>query len=382
MDTKVYKDILNENVKFILKKSELERKKLMDKAKFLFGDGFLWNSIVKKIVSQISISCGGMVFAGPEGCGKHSAAAVAISEFINIVNNPDNVGFLYLTGSDFDFNEQIVDADTKYRSELKDEDYCYDIIHLHIESLINGILDEFGDVFNNKFIVVMLDDIQKSECCELICKWVAYNYNIMRLAYFEGSKEYPRMFVFILTDDLSKIPHFLREELILHKMDLPDESERKLFISNYCKFKVYSLDEKIMDVLINESANLNYMEIKDLVDALSGIKTTDENVVKKLVKTMLLRPMKNVGVPVVNSGAGDSVALLTAVNEMMDKKFAENQPHQLILNNIPDGMDSDMQGFAGEKPDPEKIKEDAKNQPWNDILKYVGVDFDETVNQS
>ena len=40
LDTKVYKDILNENVKFILKKSELERKKLMDKAKFLLGTDF------------------------------------------------------------------------------------------------------------------------------------------------------------------------------------------------------------------------------------------------------------------------------------------------------------------------------------------------------
>ena len=296
MNTRIYENILNKHVQGILNNSDHELQKIFFQAENLISaDGFLWNDIIDKTVPGLLFE-NGMIFAGPDGCGKHTAAAIAIKRLMESKQKKRTdefySAFVYLTGKDFVFSEDLIDADLEYRSELDADDYCLDIVHMHIDRLINLILQRFNDGYSDKNIVILMDDINKSDLCTQIYDWVAFYLNQMYLDFYSSDPGFPRMYVFVLTKNVLEIPHSLRDYLTLYKMEKPDENERKLFIDK----KAHDISEKVKKMLVKESDHMTYMELRDYIFSVSKIEDADEAVVKKLAKDMLMPPVTNTGI--------------------------------------------------------------------------------------
>lgn len=384
MNTRIYENILNKHVQVILANSDYELKKMIFQAENLIrADGYLWYDIISQTVSSEKVFENGMILAGPDCCGKHTAAAAAIKHFLDKNGiSEEKFAFVHLTGKDFMFSEKLIDADMEYRAELDTDDYCLDIVHMHIERLLNLIEERFGDDFSGKSIVVLMDEINKSSFCTQIYDWVAFYLNQLYLD-FHSDEQVPRMYVFVLTQDASEIPHSLREKLTLLKMERPDENERKLFVKNLSNSNIYGFDEPTIEILINESTDMTYMELRDFMFAVSKIENADEIVIKKLAKDMLTHPATNTGVVPAVSDGGDNAALLAAVDKLIDKKTAANPVQQpLMLNTLSDDLKDAPQGLEMERPDEEKIIENAKNGTWDDLFKSFNVNIDELLDNA
>ena len=57
--------------------SEYLSENMINSAEFLLEDEFLWCRIIKRLYSN-GLCSSGMIFSGPKGSGKHSAASLAL----------------------------------------------------------------------------------------------------------------------------------------------------------------------------------------------------------------------------------------------------------------------------------------------------------------
>lgn len=408
MSDKSYKNFISNHVNRIFIHSELQRRYIKRKVPELYEEEYLWCGLIKKMVSD-SFFRNGLIFAGPDGSGRHSAAMLAVSYVAENYDAP--CGFIYLSGNDMDFDENILEADAEYRKNMAyiEGGYPLNITELLIDELTNQVLaDIMKQRQDNGCIILLLDDDEQGALWNKLCQSVAYyllNYN--------DNPRLPKMFVFVVTKDASRVPHCLRRDLNIISMNYPSADERKKLIDN----RIYHPSLNQMTLLQTEGMGLDavkamieetwyYLCSQDEKEAKSKAedkqthtadiqvtemteedKQTRTAAIQRLAESIKYKPaaVSNAAPVVIASGNGmDPSTMMTAFEKMgeaISQKITANAPHQLSLNEMPEDLkqtgDETLQ-----KKTPTEIREAAKNSTWSDFLAEFGLHLGEDEEES
>lgn len=380
MNSKTYENFINNHVRRILVNSEYQFNYIRGKAEELYEDEYLWCSITKQTVSSKYFR-NGLIFAGPEGSGKHSAAIIAANHVACNYMSKGKCELIYISGNDIDFDENILEADFEYRAgmEFNENGYPLNIIELLFDNLINTSLDKLGDE-SKSCIIIFIDDDGQSKLINKLYQSAAYY-----LIQCNTADDLPDMFVFAVTNDESEIPHCLKRDLNVIKPDMPDYNERKKLIDIRIK------DNELNSLTLSETEGMSMAELKNIIEGIFCYKSVSQesdnekqkNVVKRLADGMKYRPLKNTGTVspvVISSGGGtDQTAFISAMEKMgetISKNISANMPNQLNLNEMPDNLGAD--NAKVEKPDALRISEDAQNSTWREFCAGLGLKLDDT----
>ena len=346
----------------MLLSSEYQSENMINSAEFLLEDEFLWCRIIKRLYSN-GLCSSGMIFSGPKGSGKHSAASLALKYVTKTAEG--QCGYIYISSDDLDFDEDIIKTDIEYRASLKDDEYPFDIAELFLDKLITAVREKIGDSKKNRIMILIDDeDEAKNNIMKKLYKSAAFD-----IIQFSTDPELPQLFVFIVTNDEMSIPHCIRSQLRLLKTDMPDSSEREKLIVNK------SDNSDITALLKEETAGMNISDIRDMLDAafaanvLSENNSQNTNIIKRMTESMKYRPVKETAVPAAAGGI-DAAAMMSMMEAMGDKisqGIAANTPNTLDLNSMSNDLKNSDDSYM-EKPDSMQIKEDAENQTWGDLL--------------
>lgn len=378
MKSEAYENFIKNHVNRILINSEYQLNYIRGHAEELYEDEYLWCSIAKKAVSAPYFR-NGLIFSGPEGSGKHSAAAIAVNNIYDSYRSKGKCGFIHISGNDIDFGQNVLDADFEYRAglEFNENGYPLDIIELILDNLTNTTLEK-TDFDSKGCIILFIDDDGQSGLIKKLYK--SASYYLMQL---NSDDDLPAMFVFAVTDDESEIPHCLRRDLTVIKMNVPDESERKKLIDIRVK------DEELNSFVLGETQGMSMAELKSIIEEIycrspkpddTG-KEAEKAVIKRLADSIKYRPVNSSSSPVVISSGGgsDPSALISAMEKMgesISRNITANMPNQLDLNSMPDDLRNSGDGQM-DRPDPMKIAEEAQNSTWRDFCSGLGLDLDD-----
>ncbi len=203
-------------------------------------------------VKERSGLSGGLLLTGPQGCGKHTAAA-------HMMTKLERRGFemVFLKGADFpdrDFG--------RYRDRL--------------EALLEHFLEK------GQGLCILLEDTEKCPCRRELLRYLG-----QQLQYYSLS-DFSPLFVLLIDSEESGIPAALRSQLLLCRMRLPDAGQRKAFLEAHGMElgKVLSLEafaqatqgasyaqlEDMISVVcwMVDSRDLNWLEEEDLRQFLAG----------------------------------------------------------------------------------------------------------------
>ena len=323
MNVKTYEKFLKNHIKKILVNSNYQYQYMMGKAEDLFEDDPLWCYITRGLDIQH-----GLIFSGPEGSGKHSAAALAVKK---IAEETENFAYIYISGNDFNFSEEIMEADLEYRSGLKEEVYSLNIAELFLNEMLSIIYYNIGDG-KDKRVIVFIDDDEQSTLLYKLYQSVAFD-----IIKSDHTPDLPMIFVVVVTKDESNVSHILRQQLGLIKMDMPDENDRNIVIQNSL------LDDELKELVLCESAEMSFPELNAVLEmAVAGgyeEKSQNQKLIKRLVTSVKTKhiPQNTCAPVVISSGGGNEsqTALLDEIKKM-NQNISENTPKQLTLNKISD----------------------------------------------
>jgi len=246
VNVKTYEKFLKNHIKKILVNSNYQYQYMMGKAEDLFEDDPLWCYITR------GFDIGhGLIFSGPEGSGKHSAAALAVKR---IAEKTENFAYIYISGNDFNFSEEIMEADLEYRSGLKEEVYSLNIAELFLNEMLSIIYYNIGDG-KDKRVIVFIDDDEQSTLLYKLYQSVAFD-----IIKSDHTPDLPMIFVVVVTKDESNVSHILRQQLGLIKMDMPDENDRNIVIQNSL------LDDELKELVLCESAEMSFPELNAVLE--------------------------------------------------------------------------------------------------------------------
>lgn len=388
MSDKSYENFISNHVNRILVHSALQWSYIRKKIPELYEEEYLWCGITKKMVSDHFFR-NGLIFAGPDGSGRHSAAMLAANYVSERYDSP--CGFIYLCGNDMDFDENILKADFEYRKNMAyiKEGYPLNITEVFIDNLTNTVLTDIGKkTQGNSCIILMLDDDEQGAFWNRLCQSVAYY-----LLTYNAYPQLPDMFVFVVTKDASRVPHCLRRDLHIVSMNSPDVNERKKLIDN----RIY--DSELNQLTLLQTEGMGLEAIRGMIEEIwyylrcqeekgnknetaEADKQEHTAAIQRLADSIKYKPAaaSDAAPVVIASGGGmDSSVMLTAFEKMgetISQKIAANTPQQISLNTMPEELKQDGDEKLIKKS-PAEIREEAQNSTWGEFLEEFGIHLGE-----
>ena len=179
---------------------------------------FGWKDAIEMMME--SGKTDGLLLTGPDGCGKHTAADIAV----NILAGED-YRILYLSGKDFMFTEEEINANEEnHQQMIEQEEYDIltdDIVHTFLDKL----LDEFFESGAN--ICFVTEGIMQSDFGESVYQRLG-KYMCM----YNSSPDFPRMVSLLIEPDDACVPSMLRKYLRLIRVSYPNKEQRRRVLIN------------------------------------------------------------------------------------------------------------------------------------------------------
>ena len=387
MKDRSYENFISNHVNRILVNSKMQFQYMKKNALHLDENASLWCGIIQKMVSDMvseeQLCLKGCVFSGPDGCGKHSAAMLGANYLAEKYEEKHHsCGFIYISGNDMDFDENIVKEDFEYRKSMDfiEGGYPLNIAELCVDKLTNIILERL-DYDEKSCVIIVMDDDEQGTFWNKLCQSVAF-YSLE----YNRDPELPDMFVFVVTKETSRVPHCLRRSLNIIHMNYPDAGERKKMIDK----RIY--DPELSQLMLRQTEGMGFDDLKEMIEEIWYYRCSQEekrkengsadmngnedqaytDIISRLAESIRYKPASA-------SGGTDPSAMLTAFEKMgesISKNMAANTPKQLSLNEMPEELKQ-----AGnenlQRVNPAEIRENAANQTWRDFLNGMGLNLDE-----
>lgn len=217
------------------------------------------HSFVKDIAKDHS--CGGFVFTGPSGCGKHTVAAYLIKDHLS---DRRKQRFLFLHG------EQM-------NTDIPDAQSCKEYLEALIEDARDG-QEYFPSEENGREIDIVRSEGDPYDLCILVEAPQAYAYwPVLRNALYQAlclskAEDLPfRFFPILISEESIVLPSTLQRYLYTLDLGLPGILQRERFLTGTAGF-VFSYVRK--ETLIEKTEGMSFTQIKNLVRNLSCIAVT------------------------------------------------------------------------------------------------------------
>ena len=208
-----------------------------------WDDSLGWRGVLKTAWSTPSQRPSGLLLVGPEGCGKHTAAAHMHHLLLDEFPDRDRCRFWHLTGGDLqmgaeDFSalEDRVDAILTRASADRLEQVCLIVEQIETMEYRTRLLDYLG---------------------EIVCDY--------SLAERDPSVEAPGLFLILIEREELPLPSLLRQLLRLIRFKLPTREQRMQYLKNTAQdLRGYiSLDQ-----LAAETERYTMAQLADVTDCI------------------------------------------------------------------------------------------------------------------
>ncbi len=228
----------------------------VSKADYSFG----WKDVIETTVSEMKVN--GLLLTGSQGSGRHTAAEIAVNLLAG-----EEYGYevLYLSGSDFVFSEEDINADEQERQNIIEKEdwdiFTDDIVHTFLDNLLN----EFYNDERQDNLCIVMENISTSDMSELVYERMG---NYIRM--YENNDEFPSLFVIVIESDERVVSSSLRKRLRLMKMSLPNALQRKKMLINR------GTDSVTAEAIANSTENFNYEQMRDLAENIAVWKELED----------------------------------------------------------------------------------------------------------
>ena len=212
---------------------------------------FGWKDIIEQAVEK-NIN-DGLIFSGPDGCGKHTAAELAYYTLWKTEEeNGREFEFVYLPAKVFAFSPEELNADAEERLSMIEkgtvDDYTDDIVHRFFECLFRQMPEADG-------VCLVIDNTDREDLKNVYDRLGQY----VCISQYQGeSAVIPPVFVIIIDKNDHCIPSLLRRKLLMIRMSYPTMQQRLELLKNM------SVDEEIAVQLAQATENYNYAQMRDL----------------------------------------------------------------------------------------------------------------------
>ena len=194
----------------------------------------------------------GFIFTGLDGCGKHTAAELVCHY---VFPKPDSSeseqwGVVFLSGSDFCFNEMETRADEydrKRNIEKQDfEAFTDDTIHSFFEELIFGLQGK-------EKLLLVIDNSEENECIDQVYKRLE-----KYICISSQDDGYPLIFTVLIEKDINHIPSSMKKRFSIMRMSLPNKEQRQQLLKNL------NTDPDILELVAQSTEGWTYSQLRDL----------------------------------------------------------------------------------------------------------------------
>lgn len=226
------------------------------RADYSFG----WRDVIETTVSEKKAK--GLLLAGDEGSGKHTAAEIAV----NMLSGEDyGYEVIYLSGNDFNFSKGDIEADEQERQSIIEREdwevFTDDIVHTFLDNLLN----EFYNDERQDNLCIMLENISQCDMSDLIYDRIG---RYVRM--YDINEDFPDLFVAVIEPDDRYVRGCLRKYLRLMKMSLPNAAQRRQLLINR------KIDFETAEAIANHTEGFNYSQLRDLAENINVWNAVDE----------------------------------------------------------------------------------------------------------
>lgn len=240
-------------------------------------DSFGWGSTLGKMwfpTPSVRPTGTGVLLTGPDGSGKHTAAAHLIRSFLK-----NDYDFVLLRGEDLEPEDGV--------KALKDR--------------LNALLDHFLN--QNKGLCLVLDGMMRSQAAweigqflgEMLCFYfVRRNEDFLYGGPKDGlathvitdsEEQFSPLFLILIEKKEEGLPSILRSRLQMCRMSYPNEQQRMNFLRSH---EALFLPELIsVDEFLQQTEGLSYAQLEDLINSLNSLDGMDGQTLRAVLASQL-----------------------------------------------------------------------------------------------
>lgn len=204
-------------------------------------DTFGWGELLEMMWYELKKPCaGGVLLTGPDGCGKHTAAA----HMVQLAVKKNSFGTVFLDGLDF-----------------CGEGFAW------LRDRLNGLLDQFYD--RNQGLCLVLENLETLPWRRELMTFLGRTLGDYRRG--SGNPEasaFPSLFLVLLDRQEEDIPAVLRGKMRLCRMSLPNRTRRERFLK---KFGASFQSFVSMDQLAQATEGATYAQLMAIVENVANL---------------------------------------------------------------------------------------------------------------
>ena len=245
-------------------------------------DTFGWGEILELMWYQLPQPCaGGILLTGPDGCGKHTAAA----HMVRLAVKRGRLGVVFLDGADFGAESMP-----------------------WIQERLNLILDQFYD--QGQGLCLVMENLEDLPWRRNLLTFLGRTLGDYSRGTGNPEDAFPPLFLVLLDRQEESIPAILRNKLRLCRMSLPNRIRREQFLTK-CGANIRSFVP--MDRFARATEGASYAQLRALVENVTDLvncrdeQLSEEEFLRFLEEQMPLRKENQMSV------------LTAAVRELIDR---------------------------------------------------------------
>ena len=245
-------------------------------------DTFGWGEILELMWYQLPQPCaGGILLTGPDGCGKHTAAA----HMVRLAVKRGRLGVVFLDGADFGAESMP-----------------------WIQERLNLILDQFYD--QSQGLCLVMENLEDLPWRRNLLTFLGRTLGDYSRGTGNPEDAFPPLFLVLLDRQEESIPAILRNKLRLCRMSLPNRIRREQFLTK-CGANIRSFVS--MDRFARATEGASYAQLRALVENVTDLvncrdeQLSEEEFLRFLEVQMPLRKENQMSV------------LTAAVRELIDR---------------------------------------------------------------
>lgn len=227
-------------------------------------DTFGWGEILELMWYKLPQPCaGGILLTGPDGCGKHTAAA----HMVRLAVKRGRLGVVFLDGADF------------YAQSLS-----------WLQERLNLILDQFYD--QEQGLCLVMENLEDLPWRKELLTFLGRTLRDYSRGTGNVQDAFPALFLVLLDRQEETVPPILRNKLRLCRMSLPNLVRRKQFLAKYAA-NIRSFVP--MDQFAQATEGASYAQLRALVENVSDLvdcrdeQLSEEEFLRFLVEQMPLQ---------------------------------------------------------------------------------------------
>lgn len=203
-------------------------------------DTFGWGELLELMWYELPQPCaGGILLTGPDGCGKHTAAA----HVVRLAVQRSRMGVVFLDGTDFSAERMP-----------------------WLQERLNVILDQFYD--QGQGLCLVMENLEDLPFRRELLTFLGRTLNDYSRGTGNPQDVFPSLFLVLLDRRETDIPAALRRKLRLCRMSLPNRVRRERFLNQYgAEIRSFVA----MDKFVQATEGATYAQLMAIVDNVANL---------------------------------------------------------------------------------------------------------------